>query len=602
MTRTRWWGWCPVLLGLLMAAPAPAAEESPLAQVPAKAPVVVSVRGVKRTMDRLVTMIKNAMPDLGPVVQTKVADFMKKGLFEGRELKGLKDDGPIFLALLGLPQGEDEDGPEMVVIARVTDYKAFRDNLMTEDERKDLKEDKAGYQVATVNGKELYFVHRGDYAFITPAKKAAAGFVKDAKAKGLDRVLPRETAHKLLEADFAAYADLATISKAYGKQIKTGKELVGDFLERAPDAGILSKEQAEMFQGLSGAVFQALEDGRAVLLTGEFRPAGVALDLDLSFAAHSKSDAFLKMFKPSPLAGLKALPAGFTTFSACDFGPQAYKAFHPILKSLAAGPETEEGKPQDKTIKEAMDDLLAARPRRYVSASNMSGGTGFQVWEFADPAKGLAAQLKLMKALKKGGEYQFTSIKDEPVVKADAETYRDARFHYASLKWDLDKMAENTPGGEEMVKILKKMFGERMNLWFGLVDQRYVQVAAPDWKAAKKVLDDYFDKKNVIGGDKHKGFAQARANLPREATFVYLTQAGSLASFCGELIYGIVKGQGLPFNLSPPGKLSKKIQPSYLGVAMTLQAGQARFSVWLPGAAARDFRTVFEPMFKDLDD
>jgi hypothetical protein len=155
MARTRWLGWCPILLGLL-AGPAPAAEESPLAQVPARAPIVISLHGVKRTTDRLVTMVKKAVPDLGRQVEAQIRDFFEKGFFEGRKLRGLVDDGHIFVVLTQLPKPQDEEGPAIAVIARVTDYKAFRDSLMTEDERRTLKADaRAGYDVAQVRDKDM---------------------------------------------------------------------------------------------------------------------------------------------------------------------------------------------------------------------------------------------------------------------------------------------------------------------------------------------------------------------------------------------------------------------------------------------------------------
>ena len=53
--------------------PAPVTPgESPLAVVPAQAPIVVHLRGVTRTKDRLATFIKNAMPDIGPSQSARI--------------------------------------------------------------------------------------------------------------------------------------------------------------------------------------------------------------------------------------------------------------------------------------------------------------------------------------------------------------------------------------------------------------------------------------------------------------------------------------------------------------------------------------------------
>jgi hypothetical protein len=52
-------------MSLATAAPA---EEVPLAQVPAGAPNVIQIHGVTRTKDRLLTMMKNALPELAAKV------------------------------------------------------------------------------------------------------------------------------------------------------------------------------------------------------------------------------------------------------------------------------------------------------------------------------------------------------------------------------------------------------------------------------------------------------------------------------------------------------------------------------------------------------
>src|SRR5262249_33928861 len=160
-----------------------------------------------------------------------------------------------------------------------------------------------------------------------------------------------------------------------------------------------------------------------------------------NFAADSKSNAFLKTMKPGALAGLKSMPADYTTFTAFDFGAEAYQVFHPIVKALSAsGGEEDDEKGPNKAISDALDEMLAAKPRKYLSASKRDGHEELQVWDFADPKKGVAAQLKLFRALKEGAEYQMMPLKDKPVIKANSAKYRNSSFHYVRLKWDLDKV------------------------------------------------------------------------------------------------------------------------------------------------------------------
>src|SRR4051794_41292701 len=92
-----------LLLFLACAAPAPAAPVPPgktsLALVPEKAPLVLHLHGVERTRDRLVALLKTALPDQAPMVEQAINDFLKSGPDGKRKLEGLEKDGPIFLAL-----------------------------------------------------------------------------------------------------------------------------------------------------------------------------------------------------------------------------------------------------------------------------------------------------------------------------------------------------------------------------------------------------------------------------------------------------------------------------------------------------------------------
>src|SRR5205814_1585831 len=98
--RTCWLGMGALLLALLPA-PAPAAPTrdaaSPLAQVPASAQVVVHLRGVEHTRDRLLTLLQNAVAT--PVRELVVA--LK------RNQPGLetKLTGPLADRLLGTDVG-----------------------------------------------------------------------------------------------------------------------------------------------------------------------------------------------------------------------------------------------------------------------------------------------------------------------------------------------------------------------------------------------------------------------------------------------------------------------------------------------------------------
>ena len=137
-------------------APVPGAR-SGLEQIPETAPVVVHVRGVQGVHDRLVSLMKLALPELLDKYKDQIDDFFEKGpdnALKGRKIRGLAKDGPLFFALLELPKVGDSGEPKMAFILTITDYKEFVDNILTEEERKNAKDEGDGYVMAIANNYE----------------------------------------------------------------------------------------------------------------------------------------------------------------------------------------------------------------------------------------------------------------------------------------------------------------------------------------------------------------------------------------------------------------------------------------------------------------
>src|SRR5262245_22163481 len=82
IARTRWLvaaaAVTVVALSSAAAAPVPAGTEAAgLAAVPAQAPIVIHLRGVERTKDRLTKMLNAAIPDLGPVAAAQLDQLLQ---------------------------------------------------------------------------------------------------------------------------------------------------------------------------------------------------------------------------------------------------------------------------------------------------------------------------------------------------------------------------------------------------------------------------------------------------------------------------------------------------------------------------------------------
>jgi hypothetical protein len=205
-----------LLLSLAPArAAAPTNRVSPLAQVPADSPLVFYLHGAERTKDRVVALMKNALPDLAPKVEAQLNEWLKNGIVEGRlKLTGVPADGAIFVAFTEVLSPERRGPPKMAFIIQVKDYATFRDGLLSEEERKNLKGNGRGVEMTHIKGGgDIFFVEKKGYAIVTPNEDAANEFTR--ARPGLDTTLDKAVAARLLAGDGALYVNVASIVKTY---------------------------------------------------------------------------------------------------------------------------------------------------------------------------------------------------------------------------------------------------------------------------------------------------------------------------------------------------------------------------------------------------
>ena len=120
--------------------------------------------------------------------------------------------------------------------------------------------------------------------------------------------------------------------------------------------------------------------------------------------------------------------------------------------------------------------------------------------------------------------------------------------------------------------------------------KRFVAVTAPDWAAAKALLDGAVDKKATASGD--AAFAATRKQLPAEAGTITLFDAVKGLSFVGEYLKGLGGAiPGLPVDLPKIGKV--KGDPAYLGFAVGLNGDTACVDVFVPVGAVKLVRQAF---------
>jgi hypothetical protein len=590
MMRLRWWRMAAVGVVLLAAArvglPAPApADRSGLEEIPAGAPIVVHLRGVQGTHERLVTLLKNALPEVAERIVPQLDEWLKEGIM-GRKLRGLEKNGPIFLVFTEMPKPNDNP-PKMAFLFAVSNFTEFRDNVLTEAERKEVKDNGEGVQKVVIENEATYFVDRKKFAIVTPNEEVAKQLTKT--APGL-RLSPELTA-KLMSSDLGLYVSMDAFNKDYAEQIKLARKAAGDALEQASgQVGKAEKGVIDLMKGIIGPVFQAVEDSQGLLMTFEFRPGGLAFHVQTEVRANSPTAATLKDGKPSPLTEIQRMPDGRLYYIAVKTGPAIYKKLGPLMFGITQDPESKEA----KAITAALDQLVNAGPG--VRADGFSlPPAGIQVFHYEDPAKATAAMVDLIKALEAGGSFQSGTVKEKPVLKLADQKYGGFDLNYFEVVWDLEKMADKAgqqlpeQTKKQLAEAMKGVLGEKMNCWFGTDGKVVLQVMAPDWSAAQKLLDQY--SKGIKPVSEVKAFRDVRKELPSEATFLGLIDAVQYLGIMVEIFKPMVGGF-LPIPPKYP-ELPSKDNPSFVGGAVTLQPQRGGMDLFLSAPAIHEFYKAF---------
>ena len=162
----------------------------------------------------------------------------------------------------------------------------------------------------------------------------------------------------------------------------------------------------------------------------------------------------------------------------------------------------------------------------------------------------------------------------------DAQKRDGVSFSRVELTWDIDKMVENAGNGgvalnddakKQLAAGFKKLLGDKQVMWIGVDGKAVLQVSAPDWAAAEKMLDDY--AKGTDGAGKLAAFRDVRKELPAETTFLAVVD---FVRYFGVMLDAtkpiFENAMPLPFKLpSAP----KNVPATYVGASATLKPDRA---------------------------
>jgi hypothetical protein len=562
-----------------------------LALVPANAPIVVQLRGWDRSVDRLKALIKAAVGDFSPTIIGQIESGISQAL-EGRELKGLAKDGPIFLVFTEMPT-PDKDKPEIAVLVRVDNYVQFRDGFLKEAERKEFKAEKEGIEVTKIEDQKTYLLNRDGFAVITPSEKSLKVFVEK-KVASLGGLLAKPLAAKLTENDAAVYINMKAVNKQYGDQIAQAKQFMDLAVMQAQGMGNIGKEQIEQAKKLFETLFQFVEDCDTLVAGADFRPEGALLRLHAQVGEKSKSNAALASSRSAALPGLAKLPTGQVIYTASATSLEAAGGLINSMLGLGAGGDTK----SNKAMEDATAELAALRVDETYGSIDYPM-TGITVTKYSDATKAVAATLKLHKAIPENAEFGGVAIKGKVKIDENAQKVNGFTLHGVQMSFDMDKLVERFPEDlrEAMKATMKKLIGEDQKYWFGTDGTMTIQATAKDWSAAKALLEKYFSGKDTLATE--PGYLLTRKQLSGPATTVVLADAGkfayTMAQYIGEVLKNI---PGLPGNIGEAKKPDGK--PAFVGVLVNVEPKTVAVDLFLPADGVKQMIGVLAPMFGGL--
>lgn len=595
-----------VAFGVALAAPVASAAPVPPAggkgtvfPFPAKAPLVLSLRGYDTTRDRLNVMLKAALPkEAGQV--TKLLDEQLDKLFKGRKLDALRKDARMFLALNDLASVV-QDTPAISVLVPVTTHKDFLKTFLTEEERKTLENGRDGVDVVKTAalGEEqpVYLVDLKEYTAISLDKATADAHAAKYTAATSEQ-MGSDPAETFLKTNLSLDVNMDAINDQFGDQIRGFKGLIDFALQQAAQQGAfgaLNKKQIDAMKVMLKGLVQGIEDCRSVVLGAEFRPEGLFVKLQARFTENSPSAKFLATEQPESMADIGKLPAGLGTYSAVRLGKELSGIMRELSQEFATTDDDEKGA---ELLEKHLKTVADAGPGAEFSAQMPPTAT-LNVTTYKDGKAAATGLAKAYKAIAAGGRVNGIVVKTAPRVGEDAEKHKGFTFASVNLNFDFDASVAGLPEQvrDSTLETFKRMMPEKAAMWIGTDGKVVIRVMAKDWGAAKKLIDDYLGGKAAV--ETQAGFKRVRAELPAEANMLMIAEVGSA-------IEGIANSLKGAFDQIPGAPQLGKIKkpegpPTYLGFAVTFKNDIATVTGYVPIASIETAGKMLESLLKKVE-
>ncbi len=519
------WRLLATVLGLLGIAASVSADPTAVAQggqefpYPADALLVVSLRGIKTIEDHIHELAMAAFPKQAPPWRERISKRLATDLLKDRKVSVLRPEARSYLVIHDF--GEEFSDPTWSLLLPVQSYKEFCTSFLTPTEQRTRTHEGPGVEairttaLAALGEEEIpvYLVDLGEYVAICSELKQARNY-RGQYTRASTRALGPILTETYLQADVALYINTESLVQRYANELRAMKALL-DFVLQQAEQEIPGLDQAEreLMKKAIPALFQAIDDSRAVVLGLECGAKGVQCNLHIRFGENTASSRVLAHEKGLATSEWTHLPAGMQWYYAQSIQGEIGKLLVQTMQDYRAADNDSQGQ---KLAQLHLNDLRAAGLQVVRGAMNFPG-YGLTVARYRDPEKAGRAFVKLHKVLGAGGHVQGLRLKTPPGVREGAEQHRGFTFTEIRLHFDWDEMLEEFPEAQRDVArdILRRIVPERVSVWVGLVEKNQqkelVELWASNWEQARKLLDSFLDGKETLGN--RTGFAAVRDRL-----------------------------------------------------------------------------------------
>jgi hypothetical protein len=563
---------------------------------------VVSIKGIQAIQDHLHELAQAAFPKQAAQWRDRLGKELASSLLKDRNVNVLRTEAHLFFVIHNF--GEGLDDLQWSLLLPVQSYKDFCTSFLTPTEQRSRTKEGQGVEAIRTTAlmqeeTPVYLVDLGEYVAICSDLEPARNY-GGKYTRGSTQALGPTLAETFLKADVAVYINAEMLLQRYANELRALKGFLDFALQQAEqEIPGLDPAERELIKKVMPALFQALEDSRALVVGLEFGGKGVQLSMHIRFGENTASSRVLAREQGLAWTEWGQLPAGMQVYFAYSAQGEIGKLLAQAIQDFRAADNDPAGQ---RLVRMHLEDLRSAGLQVLRGAWTFPRH-GITVARYRDPEKALRALVKIHKALEAGGHTEGQPLKTRPGIREEAEQHRGFTFTEIRLHFDLDKLLEDFPDDQREVArdIFRRIMPERATMWVGLIEKDkqklLVQLWGNNWDDARQLLDRFLDGKETLAS--RPEFALLRERLANNSS-------GNLVDLRAltPIILNFFELWRLDQNHLPLPQKLKTLSagaPTYTTLTYRCQEDVFSFNLYCSADAIGIIAQFMEPLLKNID-